>query len=300
MSDDDDEEDDSGDNSKDDDDEAVSIASYLSLAKTELSVRYGFELVTSSEKRLQRIVKQLKAPEPMSERRKRRGLRGRHLRRAFDKMRYRGANSRKSVNEWAALVTAWEALGRGGEMCYGQFKANKPGPTRADVTFEQDRHGPTATLWLRPLKKRGKAAAAKVPIVFAKYDGGGSDTYAALQRLVHFDPVPGREKRTTPLFRNGSGKGMTRDSFGKLVKRVAKALGFDPKHFGAHSPRIGGATDIGDTSPLLLQAKGRWSSDVAKIYARLTRRGLVRASRAMQKGGARDMEEIYATFAQPA
>ena len=35
-----------------------------------------------------------------------------------------------------------------------------------------------------------RAAAAKVPIVFAEYDGGGSDTFAALQRMVRADPVP--------------------------------------------------------------------------------------------------------------
>ena len=47
-------------------------------------------------------------------------------------------------------------------------------------------------------------------------------------------------------------------------------------------------------------AKGRWAGDIAKIYNRLTRRGLVRASHAMQGKGARDMEEIYYEFAQPA
>ena len=93
---------------------------------------------------------------------------------------------------------------------------------------------------------------------------------------------------------------MRRDAFASLVKKVARALGFAEKEFGAHSPRIGGATDIGDESPLLLQAKGRWAGDVAKIYNRLTRRGLVRASKAMHKKGARDMEEIYSAFAQPA
>ena len=71
---------------------------------------------------------------------------------------------------------------------------------------------------------------------------------------------------------------------------------------GAHSFRIGGASDLAEqgASQLLLQAKGRWAGDLGKIYARLTRRGLVRASRAMQKRGSRDLEEIYEAFAQPA
>ena len=50
----------------------------------------------------------------------------------------------------------------------------------------------------------------------------------------------------------------------------------------------------------MLQAKGRWASEIAKIYVRLTRRGLINASKAMQGKGARDMEELYADFAQPA
>ena len=78
------------------------------------------------------------------------------------------------------------------------------------------------------------------------------------------------------------------------LKRFAKA------EFGSHSPRIGGASDLGDESPLLLQAKGRWAGDLGAIYCRLTRRGLVRASRKMQKSSAVDMEELYEAFAQPA
>ena len=50
----------------------------------------------------------------------------------------------------------------------------------------------------------------------------------------------------------------------------------------------------------MLQAKGRWAGDIARIYNRLTRRGLVKASRAMHTRGATDMEELYAGFAQPA
>ena len=89
-------------------------------------------------------------------------------------------------------------------------------------------------------------------------------------------------------------------TFRNYVKRIASSLGYNPGHFGGHSPRIGGATDIGDANPLMLQAKGRWGSDIARIYNRLTRRGLVKASRAMHTKGADDMEELYEEFSQPA
>ena len=112
--------------------------------------------------------------------------------------------------------------------------------------------------------------------------------------------MPESRAATTPLFRGQGGRGLSCRAFKALVKRVAAGLGFDPAEFGAHSPRIGGATDISDKSPLLLQAKGRWAGDLGAIYSRLTRRGLVRASKAMQRRGGRDMEELHAAFAQPA
>ena len=118
--------------------------------------------------------------------------------------------------------------------------------------------------------------------------------------LYKHDGVSAGQEAATPLFRRADGRPFTPSHFRSLVKRVAARLGYDPAHFGGHSPRIGGATDIGDRNPLMLQAKGRWAGDIARIYNRLTRRGLVRASKAMHKRGSLDMEELYADFAQPA
>ena len=276
------------------------VATYVSLAKTELAAQLGYELIGTSERRLRRLFKAMRRAQPVRNRRKRRGLRGHHLRKAFRKMHYGSDRSRQATAEWAALATAREAVARGSELCPGKFDPKKPGPTRGDLTFERDEHGRTATLWLRPLKKRGRAAAAKVPIVFAEYDGGGSDTFAALRRMVRADPVPPSAARRTPLFRHADGSGFSCRFFRGLVRSVAGALGFAKAEFGGHSPRIGGASDLGDESPLLLQAKGRWAGDLGAIYCRLTRRGLVRASHKMQKSSAVDMEELYEAFAQPA
>ena len=272
------------------------MESYISLIKSELGVVFGVAPVIEGGKRLSRVLRHIASTSPTTDRKRRRGLRRRHLRRAYREMGFRRDLSAGSVNKWASLVVAWEALARGGEVTW----SGGVGPTRADVTFEEDKHGRTATLWLRPLKKRGKARAAKVPIVFAAADGGGDDTYRALRRLFYYDAVPAGRQATTPLFRRDDGSPFSPSYFRTLVKAVAKALGFDPADFGGHSPRIGGATDIGDRNPLMLQAKGRWAGDVARIYNRLTRRGLIKASRAMHARGATDMEEIYSTFAQPA
>mmetsp|Transcript_12849 Transcript_12849/g.32071 ORF Transcript_12849/g.32071 Transcript_12849/m.32071 type:complete len:138 (+) Transcript_12849:1040-1453(+) len=135
-----------------------------------------------------------------------------------------------------------------------------------------------------------------------------------LRRLVQLDPVPAEQARRTPLFRRWPRRvrgaegvpprhisvGMMRD----LVRRRMRALGETSlDDWGAHSCRIGGATDLGSSrgaSPLLLQARGRWASDIGKIYNRMTRQALLAASKMMYgvpKG--RDLEEIFPDFAQP-
>ena len=48
----------------------------------------------------------------------------------------------------------------------------------------------------------------------------------------------------------------------------------------------------------VIMAKGRWACDIARIYARMTRRAQLAASRAMQQRGGRDMEELFPSFVQ--
>ncbi|KAL1519149.1 hypothetical protein AB1Y20_003409 [Prymnesium parvum] len=67
--------------------------------------------------------------------------------------------------------------------------------------------------------------------------------------------------------------------------------------------RIGGATDLtstGQVSPLLLQAKGRWASDIGQIYSRMTRRAQLAASELMYAAKGRDLEELLPDFVQAA
>ena len=97
---------------------------------------------------------------------------------------------------------------------------------------------------------------------------------------------------------------MTVADMRRCVRERMHALGYaDPRQWGAHSCRIGGATVFmatGHASQILLQAKGRWASDVGKIYARMTRRGQLAASRLMQRARGRDLEELLPGFIQPA
>ena len=93
---------------------------------------------------------------------------------------------------------------------------------------------------------------------------------------------------------------MTVEQLRKLAKGLWRAAG-QRGRVGAHSFRVGAATDLGaqGASRSLLMAKGRWASDVARIYRRMTRRAQLAASRAMQSsGGGRDMEELCPGFVQ--
>ena len=87
-----------------------------------------------------------------------------------------------------------------------------------------------------------------------------------------------------------------------LARRYARALELPAKEFGAQSFRIGGATDIAERSDsgteLLLKAKGRWSSDIGRIYARMTRRAHLAASDLLHQARSRDLEELIPSFTQ--
>ena len=110
------------------------------------------------------------------------------------------------------------------------------------------------------------------------------------------------EPLTSPLFTGKGGYRMTTARYRALVKRYAGYLGCNPKEFGAHSPRIGGAAEYaasGEVSELLLQARGRWSSDIARIYARMTRRAHLAASDLMFNARGRDLEELIPDFVEP-
>ena len=126
--------------------------------------------------------------------------------------------------------------------------------------------------------------------------------YNMLERLEEIDPVPKRLRSTTPMFRRGA-KALTPAQFLRAIHSFARAAGQDPKKFSKHSTRIGGATDLADAdaSPLLLQEKGRWSGDLGRIYARMTRRSQLAASRTMMTAKmGRDLEELFPGFVQPA
>lgn len=288
---------------------ADTIESYVSLLKGYLNYNYDFQLMERSP-RLRGLLRAMKSKEPCGVRRCRRGMRRRHFKKLWEEAGTERGTTVREVNEHALLVVAWHVLARGGELApSAKVWSAEEGPSRADVSFHSSSSGGRyALLWLRPLKKKGKRKAPKVPQFIAEFDGGGSDAYAALERLVKYDFVPLEERGGVPLFRKQAKGGafvhMTVTDMRRCVRDRMRALGYaNPRQWGAHSCRIGGATDLmatGQASQILLQAKGRWASDIGRIYARMTRRGQLAASRLMQRARGRDLEELLPGFIQPA
>ena len=292
------------------------IGEYVSMVKQELSVLFGFALA-GLPTRLPAVIKGLRRERPKADRRKRRGIRRSHLRAAWSASSTLRSDDRDAVNLWAAATTAWQGLARGAEVAAsgagGKRSADERNrlPSRADLTFGEAHGRRFAQVMMRPAKRTNGERGEKVPLLFEEGDGAGSDTYAALERMVRLDPVvhrPGasagdgqRAERATPLFRV-AGRTLRTERLRRFARQIMRKAGQGTASVGAHSFRIGGATDLADqgASPLLLQAKGRWASDIGRIYARMTRRAQLAASRLMQRRGARDLEELFPSFAQAA
>ena len=274
-----------------------SIAQRISLFKGLVSHRYGFQIAGDAP-RLSNLIKSMRSQNPADgNRRKRRALRFRHLQRVWKRSSAVRSSSFVSLNEWAAVTSARHVLARGGEL---------QAIMRSDLSFHVTGHAQRryAILWIRPLKKRAGQAQPKVPQLIGECtSAGGASAYAALKRLADAPFWQGVDPAQTPLFRSKPTRAVTTGYLRALVRKYAKVLGFEPKHFGAQSARIGGATDLaatGKASQLLLQAKGRWSSDIGKIYARMTRKAQLAVSDMMYACANRDLEEILPEFVQPA
>ena len=75
-----------------------------------------------------------------------------------------------------------------------------------------------------------------------------------------------------PLFCHASGMSISTEEVRCMVGRVMEAASRDPKVYGGHSLRIGGATaaHAATIPPSLIRLMGRWSSDIYEIYCRLS------------------------------
>ena len=184
--------------------------------------------------------------------------------------------SAAEANWRAAVTTAFCALLRGGEIGVsdGEVWSATLHLTRADVTFYRDAEGVLfCIIMMRPLKK--KAGQRKTVPVILRSGGTLIDPVVELWELFQRDPLRDDESpELTPLFRDtASGAAFRVKDIRRLVKWLMASIGLDPARFGAHSLRIGGATAAlaAGVAPAQIRLLGRWSSDVAELYTRMTR-----------------------------
>ena len=179
------------------------------------------------------------------------------------------------ANWRAALAVAFCALMRGGEIGVedGASWTASINLSRADVKFYRDAASVLhCVVMMRPLKKT--AGMRKTCPVVLKSGGTLLDPVEELWKLFQLDPLhDGECAEETPLFRDtATGVAFSVASVRRVVKWLMSELGYDPARFGAHSLRIGGATAAlaAGVSPAQIRLLGRWSSDVAEVYMRMT------------------------------
>jgi hypothetical protein len=187
-----------------------------------------------------------------------------------------GGGSAAEANWRAALATAFCALLRGGEFGVGDGDvwSSALHLTRADVTFYRDAEGVLfCVIMMRPLKK--KVGQRKTVPVVLRSGGSLIDPVIELWNLFERDPLrEGEAAADRPLFRDtATGDAFRVKDIRRVVKWLMASIGLDPARFGAHSLRIGGATAAlaAGVAPAQIRLLGRWSSDVAELYTRMTR-----------------------------
>ena len=121
--------------------------------------------------------------------------------------------------------------------------------------------------------------------------------------------VVGRLRRqhrmaAVPIFTHEDGRAYDTGDVRRVAKRQAAACGEDPAHFGARSYRVAGATDLkeifGVAGQEYIKARGRWNSDIAKIYQRTIAQEQLDGAAHMTGASGSDLESLIIGWSQPA
>ena len=169
-----------------------------------------------------------------------------------------GLRAIEASQMWRAAASfALVVLARGCEIALdsgrGEVFEESEHMTASDVEFFFESGVRHARVRMRKRKDlRGKHALVVVA-------GGGSIIDAAdeLYRWIELRRIPD----AAPLFCHASGGMITVDEVRDLVKSAMAAVGLDPRRYGAHSLRIGGATAAlaAGVPPQLIRLLGWWS-----------------------------------------
>jgi hypothetical protein len=289
------------------------IETYVETAASTLSLAFGFRVLQQRVIFKPLLARTLAAMDSETgARRKRQGLRRRHLREAASGL---GAmRDADDINRWAAACLANTILLRAGELQHLRHR---------DATFTSHSGRRCLLIQVKPLKKCGGVAtkAARVPTLIPEIPGDQACAYAALKRLLRLDPAGraslGEQKPAgeEPIFRlrtrppaaaraNAAPcwQAVRTAHMDAYARRVARAVSLPPADVGGHSFRIGGATDFidGGGSHEQLRGRGRWASDIGHIYARDTIGLQLGSVDAIVRANTMSLEELVAGYTQPA
>jgi len=279
------------------------IASYVSLAKTAIGVRLGWPLTSrSDEARLPRLLKGIRNARPAGARRRRLGWRARHMRILRERV-----GMPKGVEHTGAdsvLNAARQGLLRAADFLPAQARkwSSALFPTVGDFRHLESGGAPYATILVRPAKKGGNKP--KCELVHFPEGDGISDAYSSIRRhLAAREAAAGKPlSPDEPLFVHANGQPWLIREMRSLLRAAATLVGLAASEVGAHSARIGGATDLFSQGcpAAVIQILGRWDSDIWAIYSRLcVGSTLGHISRAAGANDV-DIESITPGYAQPA
>ena len=299
------------------------VDSYVSAIKTLRGVETHYAVVIPSTDLLRpRASKQARRIQgPPGERQLKRGIRASHLRR-LAAMGYDRSSSRGML-EWAAALVAWNLLLRGAELGVVPGKAFDP---RRDATFSaiEWRAPCSDSAWLPWLTwdvvpvKDTSARRRVCPMAVRRRGSGpvGGDplcVYDAIARAWELaagspPPAEGRTRdprlAARPFFVGRRGGAWDTNDTRDLARRLASALGLAPAEFGGKSFRIGGATDwrdvFGADAERIISQRGRWHSDIARLYQRALAETHLRGSALAGDAAHADLESLCRGWAQPA
>ena len=205
------------------------------------------------------------------------------------------------LNWAAALSVAFCAMMRAGEFALGGKEAWDATMhlSRADVSFFYDEAGVLCVaIMMRPLKT-GKPQKGKTCRVVLRSGGSLLDPVRRLEALLRSDPTPPGQKELTPLFKVSGGAAhaqcITVSQVRGMVRLLMRSIGADPKLFGAHSLRIGGASAAlaAGIHPSTIRVMGRWASDIYEVYTRMSLQASVIATQLIGSTPFKDLERTF-------
>ena len=177
------------------------------------------------------------------------------------------------ANLRAALAVAFQGLLRSAEYCHDGKKGSSLArllekiPSRADIeVLDLEK----LILMICPCKNMKHLKGKTVPLVIGA-GGAHVDAVAEVRNLLAVDDVSSHDKQLVPLFRDpATNMPLHADCVRGVIQKLMAHVGQDPKDFGTHSLRIGGATALfaAGATPTVIRTMGRWSSDCYRLYVR--------------------------------